>query len=297
MITQQQKAEQSNQFSDCLKAGMTVPALCVLCREVPPAVCSHVIPRLVSRHIGDLLGSQKLRGTENINRAVQDTAKFPLLCRPCEEKFGSLERAFMIDHFSPYFENSYSESYGQEFYKLLLSVAFRTLSYIAVGPEQTKITERMSHLIETWRLYLHEDKSLDYTDLYAIRHHELELIPGWDVKNKVWMGQGVYASHPHAEEARYFAHAQMGPFHVFADLDEIVEKGAPIEVSWAPLKITQNGGSFSKIIQVPQELRYMLSQSALLYSNKVKELSDAQYEKILIEQEKHSRRLQELRLK
>lgn len=203
----------------------------------------------------------------------------------------------MISHFEPYFDGTFSESYNQDFYNLLLSIVFRTLSYIAAGPETNRITGSILALVEAWRMYLDRGVPLAYKGLYAVRHHELELIPGWHTRNRVWMGQGVYASSPNQSEARYFVHAQMGPFHVFADLGEIDEKGTPIDASWAQFEVAQTDGSFSTIGRIPKELQYILSESDLLFSQKVETLSEAQLEKIRLAQEKHSSRLQELGLK
>lgn len=295
--THRKNTEHDTQFGDCLKAGMTVPTLCVLCQKVPPQVCSHVIPRLVSRHIGERLGSLKLRGTENINRPVQDTAKYPLLCRSCEHKFGGWERSFMINHFEPYFEGTYNESYTQDFYNLLLSVVFRTLSYIAAAPERHRMTKRILRLVEEWRRYLDKGTSLAYKGLYAVRHHELELIPGWYVKNKTFTAHGVYQSSCIQNQARYFVYAQMGPFHVFADLGDIDEKGTPIDPSWTPFEMASNGGNFSKVNQLPEELQFILFNVNRRFSTKLDTVSETQLAKIRATQEKHNSRLQDLGLK
>lgn len=203
----------------------------------------------------------------------------------------------MLNHFEPYFEGTYSESYTEDFYNLLLSVVFRTLSYIAAGPEKHRMTERVLRLLEEWRRYLDEREPLAYNGLYAVRHHELELILGWDPRNKTWMGHGVNASNRNQKQARYFVYAQMGPFHVFADLGDIDQKGTPIDPSWAPFEMASNGGNFSKDNQIPEELQYILSDSDLLFSTKVDTLSEAQLVKISAAQEKHSSQLQDLGLK
>ncbi|MYM84388.1 hypothetical protein GTP44_20845 [Duganella sp. FT50W] len=203
----------------------------------------------------------------------------------------------MINHFEPYFEGTFSESYTKDFYNLLLSVVFRTLSYIAAGPEKHRITERVLCLVEDWRRYLDKGAPIAYKGLYAVRHHELELIPGWNTRNKTWMSHGVNASSRDQKQARYFVYVQMGPFHVFADLGDIDDKDTPIEPSWAPLEIASNGGNFNKVNQIPKELQYILSDSALLYSTKMDTLSETQLAKIREAQEKHSSRLQDLGFK
>lgn len=203
----------------------------------------------------------------------------------------------MISHFEPYFKDTYSESYTKDFYNLLLSVVFRTLSYIAAGPERHRITERVLRLVEDWRRYLDKGAPLAYKGLYAVRHHELELIPGWDIRNKTWMGHGVNASSRDQTQARYFVYAQMGPFHVFADLGDIDGKDTPIDPSWAPFEMASNGGNFSKVNQIPKELQSILSDSNMLYSTKMDALSETQLAKIRAAQEKNSSRLQDLGFK
>jgi hypothetical protein len=288
----------SGMFADCISRGMRVPDKCMLCGDFPPHQMSHVIPRLVSKHIGELLGSQRLRCSQNINARPQDTAKFPLLCEGCEARLGKLERHFAIKQFRPYYQGRFPNSYDKAFHELLVSVAYRVLCYISVGAEHQRLTDTMRETMDIWRSYLKSGDDPGTARLFVVRDHELKsLHPSWSEDKKYCMSFGVRASHDSPEVAAYFAYCHMGGFHLFAHLGAVVAGRQQLDDAWTPYSISSGDGVFAEAKKLPQEMLYILTEEDRHFADVMSGMSDGQRNIIRAVQESAAERLAALGLR
>ncbi|MEX2483106.1 MAG: hypothetical protein WED10_01010 [Brumimicrobium sp.] len=75
--------------------------ICKLCDKESDLKESHVIPKSIYNWIKKTSGSGVLRGTQNINKPVQDGFKYFWLCGKCEQKLGIYEKYFIENIFKP----------------------------------------------------------------------------------------------------------------------------------------------------------------------------------------------------
>jgi hypothetical protein len=134
---------------------------CKLCGKPSELQNSHVIPRFVTKKVkkGGRLG------VVNSNQILQDSFKDHLLCRSCEQLFGSWESWFAETIFHPIQNGSVagkSISYDHRAMKFAVSVSWRTLVYktrsgvesLYDGKLPEDLRQQIRSAEDTWRNYL-----------------------------------------------------------------------------------------------------------------------------------------------
>lgn len=103
--------------------------ICKLCDKHRHLKESHVIPKSIFRWIKETSGTGILRGTNNINKPVQDGFKYYWLCGDCEQKFGKYEQYFIENIFKPINKGHFIKEfeYNEKLFYFISSIWWRII--------------------------------------------------------------------------------------------------------------------------------------------------------------------------
>lgn len=240
------------------------PDLCLLCGELPPNRAGHFHPRLVSRFIGKLLGSQKLRFSGAPLKSYQDTIKVPFLCDFHEQEFGGYEKYFSERMLRPYFrDSSQSFSYDATLYAFLLSQAWRALAIQSLISDWDDTPEFIKNRLSQWGEILHRRNFNSGPSVFLVLARDIgenrtEKHP-FLTKESLTLDVSHFIDYvPKGRSGldwnKAFVYAQLGPFHVFAFLGEADDIGEVGDACISSHRIANSYGTLVIRSEISDEL-------------------------------------------
>lgn len=132
---------------------------CHLCERLARLQDSHIIPAFVYRWMRRTSSTGYLRGSEVINRRVQDGIKVKWLCTNCEQQIGTYEKQFADSLFYPVVDFQCPDLYyGPWLFDFCVSLSWRALCYLHTKDSFVDFSETERSLLEealsSWKLHL-----------------------------------------------------------------------------------------------------------------------------------------------
>lgn len=143
--------------------------VCKLCDKEKKLSESHIIPKFVFKWM-QKSGGKYFRNPLNPNARMQDGFKPNLLCKNCEQIFGTNEKWFSENIFYPFLnKNKNTIKYGKELSKFIISVLWRILLLSKETLTNETYKELSLEVLEEWKKYLFENISPNkYTKIHLI---------------------------------------------------------------------------------------------------------------------------------
>lgn len=137
---------------------MSTRGQCELCGQEKELQQSHIIPSFVYKWMKKSSVTGYFRHGETPNRRVQDGDKVYLLCRDCEQRFGTWEDIFAKKVFLPLHEGGSIEPYGKWLLKYSTSVSWRVLTffkdYLNLNHFPNNLLCSVDKALQTWKDFL-----------------------------------------------------------------------------------------------------------------------------------------------
>lgn len=131
---------------------------CELCDQEKELQQSHIIPSFVYKWMKKSSVTGYFRHGETPNKRVQDGDKVYLLCRDCEQRFGTWEDIFAKKVFLPLHEGGSIEPYGKWLLKYSTSVSWRVLTffknYLDLNHFSNNLLYSVDKALQTWKEFL-----------------------------------------------------------------------------------------------------------------------------------------------
>ena len=137
---------------------MTVIGQCELCDQEKELQQSHIVPSFVYKWMKKSSVTGYFRHGETPNKRVQDGDKVYLLCKDCEQRFGTWEDIFAKKVFIPLHEGGSFERYGKWLLKFSTSVSWRVLiffrNYLDLNHFPNNLLPSVDKALNTWKDFL-----------------------------------------------------------------------------------------------------------------------------------------------
>jgi len=137
---------------------MTVIGQCELCDQEKELQQSHIVPSFVYKWMKKSSVTGYFRHGETPNKRVQDGDKVYLLCKDCEQRFGTWEDIFAKKVFTPLHEGGSFERYGKWLLKFSTSVSWRVLiffrNYLDLNHFPNNLLPSVDKALNTWKDFL-----------------------------------------------------------------------------------------------------------------------------------------------
>ena len=137
---------------------MTEIGQCELCDQEKELQQSHIVPSFVYKWMKKSSVTGYFRHGETPNKRVQDGDKVYLLCKDCEQRFGTWEDIFAKKVFIPLHEGGSFERYGKWLLKFSTSVSWRVLiffrNYLDLNHFPNNLLPLVDKALNTWKDFL-----------------------------------------------------------------------------------------------------------------------------------------------
>lgn len=135
-----------------------MPSLCILCKNHPPILNSHIFPKFVFKRLKEGNPVKTLVHSDALNTVFQDGWKGPYLCQICEDRFCKLEDWFCKHVYDPFITTgAVNVNYDKKLGLFAASLYFRYI-YFAIEKNPGKpISSSLTNVSDNLRLSLLED--------------------------------------------------------------------------------------------------------------------------------------------